>query len=109
YAIRKSQSKVLLFGIIQCFRQLQVIFHTVWPRRVKILIFSPPIGDHWCGSNSRRRVLLGPWRETASCATEAALPRVHIRPPERRRNFEKFSIPTRRFASAKEMFGGKCD
>ncbi|CAB0019692.1 unnamed protein product, partial [Nesidiocoris tenuis] len=56
-----------------------------------------------------RRVLLGPWRETASCATEAALPRVHIRPPERRRNFKKFSIPTRRFASAKEMFGGKCD
>ncbi|CAB0009088.1 unnamed protein product, partial [Nesidiocoris tenuis] len=52
-----------------------------------------------------RRVLLGPWRETASCATEAALPRVHIRPPERRRNFKKFSIPTRRFASAKEMFG----
>ncbi|CAA9995507.1 unnamed protein product, partial [Nesidiocoris tenuis] len=49
--------------------------------------------------------LLGPWRETASCATEAALPRVHIRPPERRRNFKKFSIPTRRFASAKEMFG----
>ncbi|CAB0010384.1 unnamed protein product [Nesidiocoris tenuis] len=54
YAIRKSQSKVLLFGILQCFRQLQVIFHTVWRRRVKILIFSPPIGDHWCGSNSRR-------------------------------------------------------
>ncbi|CAB0017400.1 unnamed protein product [Nesidiocoris tenuis] len=49
---------------------------------------------------------IGPWRETASCATEAALPRVHIRPPERRRNFKKFSIPTRRFASAKEMFGG---
>ncbi|CAB0014987.1 unnamed protein product [Nesidiocoris tenuis] len=42
---------------------------------------------------------------TASCATGAALPRVHIRPPERRRNFKKFSIPTRRFASAKEMFG----
>ncbi|CAB0020838.1 unnamed protein product, partial [Nesidiocoris tenuis] len=49
--------------------------------------------------------LLGPWRETASSATEAALPRVHIRPPEQRRNFKKFSIPTRRFASAKEMFG----
>ncbi|CAB0006416.1 unnamed protein product, partial [Nesidiocoris tenuis] len=54
YAIRKSQSKVLLFGILQCFRQLQVIFHTVWRRRVKILILSPPIGDHWPGSNSRR-------------------------------------------------------
>ncbi|CAA9995474.1 unnamed protein product, partial [Nesidiocoris tenuis] len=54
YAIRKSQSKVLLFGILQCFRQLQVIFHTVWRRRVKILILSPPIGDHWHGSNSRR-------------------------------------------------------
>ncbi|CAB0016644.1 unnamed protein product, partial [Nesidiocoris tenuis] len=53
YAIRKSQSKVLLFGILQCFRQLQVIFHTVWRRRVKILILSPPIGDHWRGSNSR--------------------------------------------------------
>ncbi|CAB0008766.1 unnamed protein product, partial [Nesidiocoris tenuis] len=54
YAIRKSQSKVLLFGILQCFRQLQVIFHTVWRRRVKILILSTPIGDHWRGSNSRR-------------------------------------------------------
>ncbi|CAB0001917.1 unnamed protein product [Nesidiocoris tenuis] len=54
YAIRKSQSKVLLFGILQCFRQLQVIFHTVWRRRVKILILSPPIGDHWRASNSRR-------------------------------------------------------
>ncbi|CAA9993443.1 unnamed protein product [Nesidiocoris tenuis] len=53
YAIRKSQSKVLLFGILQCFRQLQVIFHTVWRRRVKILILSPPIGDHWRGFNSR--------------------------------------------------------
>ncbi|CAB0009985.1 unnamed protein product, partial [Nesidiocoris tenuis] len=37
-----------------------------------------------------RRVLLGPWRETASCATKAALPRVHIRPPERRRNLKNF-------------------
>ncbi|CAB0012051.1 unnamed protein product [Nesidiocoris tenuis] len=55
YAIRKSQSKVLLFGILQCFRQLQVCtsLHTVWRRRVKILILSPPIGDHWRGSNSR--------------------------------------------------------
>ncbi|CAB0017557.1 unnamed protein product, partial [Nesidiocoris tenuis] len=53
YAIRKSQSKVLLFGILQCFRQLQVVFHTVWRRRVKILILSSPIGDHWRGSNSR--------------------------------------------------------
>ncbi|CAB0002103.1 unnamed protein product, partial [Nesidiocoris tenuis] len=56
YAIRKSQSKVLLFGILQCFRQLQVIFHTVWRRRVKILILSPPIGDHWRCSNSRSAI-----------------------------------------------------
>ncbi|CAB0019975.1 unnamed protein product [Nesidiocoris tenuis] len=56
YAIRKSQSKVLLFGILHCFRQLQVICHTVWRRRVKILILSPPIGDHWRGSNSRSRM-----------------------------------------------------